>query len=150
MLSPGDLAPDFSAATDGSGTVRLSELRGRKVVLYFYPRDSTPGCTLEACAFRDAEPDLDARNAVVLGVSTDSVGSHDRFKARHGLPFRLVSDPDRTICEAYGAWREKTLFGKRYMGIVRSTVVIGEDGRIEAVYDKVKVRGHVQAVLEAL
>ena len=150
MLAVGDLAPDFTAQTDGGDEVKLSDLRGQRVVLYFYPKDSTPGCTLEACAFRDAQADFSTKDAVILGVSADSVKSHDRFSARHELPFRLVSDPDHSIAESYGAWREKTLFGKKYMGIVRSTFVIGKDGRLEAVYDKVKVLGHVAEVLAQL
>lgn len=120
------------------------------MVLYFYPKDGTSGCTAEACAFRDARPNFTARNAVILGVSPDSVKSHDRFKAKHGLPFRLVSDPDHLIAESYGAWREKRLYGRRYMGVVRSTFVIDEEGTIQAVFDNVRVRGHVATVLESL
>ncbi len=150
MPSLGDLAPDFAATTDGGESIRLSELRGTKVVLYFYPRDGTSGCTTEACSFRDAQPGFAARNALILGVSPDSVKSHDRFTAKHGLPFRLVSDPDHAIAESYGAWREKSLYGKRYMGVARTTFVIDEVGRIEAAFDKVKVRGHVSEVLDSL
>jgi len=150
MLAAGDPAPDFSAETDGGGQIQLSDLRGQRVVLYFYPRDSTPGCTLEACAFRDAHEEFCAKNCVIIGVSADSIKSHERFSARHHLPFRLVSDPDHTISESYGAWRQKTLFGRKYMGIVRSTFVIGADGRIEASYDQVKVVGHVGEVLAGL
>lgn len=150
MASAGDLAPDFEAGTDGGGSVRLSDFRGKKVVLYFYPKDGTSGCTAEACAFRDARSEFEARNAVILGVSPDSVKAHDRFKARHDLPFDLVSDPDHAITESYGAWREKSLYGKRYMGVVRSTFVIDEEGSIQAVFDNVRVRGHVANVLETL
>ena len=150
MLAAGDPAPDFSAETDGGGQIQLSDLRGQRVVLYFYPRDSTPGCTFEACAFRDAHEEFCAKNCVIIGVSADSIKSHERFSARHHLPFRLVSDPDHTISESYGAWRQKTLFGRKYMGIVRSTFVIGADGRIEASYDQVKVVGHVGEVLASL
>jgi len=150
MLAAGDPAPDFSAETDGGGQIQLSDLRGQRVVLYFYPRDSTPGCTFEACAFRDAHEEFCAKNCVIIGVSADSIKSHERFSARHHLPFRLVSDPDHTISESYGAWRQKTLFGRKYMGIVRSTFVIGADGRIEASYDQVKVVGHVGEVLAGL
>ncbi len=119
-------------------------------MLYFYPKDGTSGCTAEACAFRDARSEFEARNAVILGVSPDSVKAHDRFKARHDLPFDLVSDPDHAITESYGAWREKSLYGKRYMGVVRSTFVIDEEGTIQAVFDNVRVRGHVANVLETL
>ena len=150
MLADGDPAPDFSAETNGGGQIQLSDLRGQRVVLYFYPRDSTPGCTFEACAFRDAHEEFCAKNCVIIGVSADSIKSHERFSARHHLPFRLVSDPDHTISESYGAWRQKTLFGRKYMGIVRSTFVIGADGRIEASYDQVKVVGHVGEVLASL
>ena len=150
MLALGDLAPDFSARTDGGDRIQLSDLRGRRVVLFFYPKDSTPGCTLEACAFRDAHQEFTAKNCVVLGVSADSIKSHERFGTRHKLPFRLVSDPDHAIAESYGAWRQKTLFGRKYMGIVRSTYVIGEDGTIMAAYDRVKVVGHVAEVLTNL
>lgn len=150
MLQPGDRAPDFSAGTDGGGTVRLADLRGSKVVLYFYPKDSTPGCTKEACDFRDALPDIEARNAVVLGVSGDSAKSHDRFSQRLRLPFRLVCDGDHRIARAYGAWRQKKLFGRTYMGIVRSTFVIDESGTIQASFDRVRVRGHVAEVLATL
>ena len=150
MLAAGDPAPDFSAETDGGGQIQLSDLRGQRVVLYFYPRDSTPGCTFEACAFRDAHEEFCAKNCVIIGVSADSIKSHERFSARHHLPFRLVSDPDHTISESYGAWRQKTLFGRKYMGIVRSTFVIGADGRIEASYDQVKVVGHIGEVLANL
>ena len=150
MLQPGDPAPDFEAETDGGGTLRLADLRGKKVVLYFYPKDNTPGCTFEALSFRDAQPEFAAKNAVILGVSADSVRSHDRFKAMHNLPFRLLSDRDHAIAEAYGAWREKKLFGRKYMGIVRSTYLIDEHGRIEATCDKVRVHGHAADVLERL
>lgn len=144
------MAPDFTADTDGGGSVTLSDLRGRKVILYFYPKDSTPGCTIEACSFRDAADNFAAKNAVILGASADSVKSHDRFKARHQLAFQLISDQDHSIAEAYGAWREKKLFGRKYMGVVRSTFVIDEEGRIASIFDKVKVRNHVSEVLAVL
>ena len=150
MLAAGDPAPDFTAEADGGHTVRLADLRGKKVILYFYPKDSTPGCTTEACDFRDSESRFAAKNAVILGVSCDSLKSHERFKAKHGLPFALLSDGDHAIAEAYGTWREKSLYGKRYMGSVRSTFVIDEHGVIQAVYDRVKVRGHVDAVAASL
>lgn len=150
MLNVGDPAPDFTVATDGGGTLRLADLRGQRVVLYFYPRDNTPGCTTEACDFRDAAPRFADKNAVILGISTDSVQSHDRFKAKQELPFPLLSDTNREISEAYGTWRQKSLYGKKFMGMVRSTFVIDEQGIIAAVYDKVRVKGHVEAVLNAL
>ena len=145
----GEPAPDFSGPT-GGGTLRLSDLRGQRVVLYFYPRDHTPGCTAEACAFRDAHADFSAENCAVVGVSTDTAGSHRRFRSRHSLPFRLVSDRDQAIAKAYGVWREKLLFGRKFWGTVRSTFVIDEGGRIRAAFDRVRVAGHVEQVLAAL
>jgi len=147
MLKAGDKAPDFTAETDGGDTVSLKDFRGQKVVLYFYPKDNTPGCTTEACDFRDNAKELDARNAVVLGVSPDSVKSHDKFKAKFELPFPLVSDPDHEIAEAFGVWQEKSMYGKKYMGIVRSTFLIDEKGKISDVWEKVRVKGHVADVL---
>lgn len=146
----GATAPDFSAPTDGGGAVRLKDLRGKKVVLYFYPKDNTPGCTTESCDFRDAQAKFDAKDAVILGVSPDSVKSHDKFKQKFELPFALISDEDHKIAEAYGVWQEKSMYGRKYMGIVRSTFVIDEKGKIAAIYDKVKVKGHVADVLEKI
>ncbi len=148
MIQIGATAPDFTAPTDGGGTVRLKGLRGKKVVLYFYPKDNTPGCTTESCDFRDAQAKFDAKDAVILGVSPDSVKSHDKFKQKFELPFTLISDEDHKIAEAYGVWQEKSMYGRKYMGIVRSTFVIDEKGKIAAIYDKVKVKGHVADVLE--
>ena len=150
MLKVGDTAPDFEAQTDCGRRVRLSDYRGQKVILYFYPKDSTPGCMLEACSFRSVHGEFIAKNAVILGVSGDSVESHERFKARHNLPFPLLSDPNRTIAAAYGAWRKKNLVGIGFMWPARSTFVIDEEGRIEAVYDNVNVLGHASRVLEGL
>ncbi len=150
QLAVGDRAPDFSAPVSGGGTVRLSQLRGGTVVLYFYPRDGTAGCTREACDFRDARDDFAAVGCTILGVSADSVWSHEKFRARHGLPFQLVCDRDHAICEAYGVWREKVLFGRRYKGTVRTTFVIDGHGMIRAVFDRVRVRGHVARVLQSV
>lgn len=147
MLSVGDKAPDFTATTDGGETVSLKGLKGQKVVLYFYPKDNTPGCTTEACDFRDNYAAFQEKGAVVLGVSPDSVKSHDKFKAKFELPFPLLADEDHSIAEAYGAWQEKSMYGKKYMGIQRSTFVIDEKGKIAEVYGKVKVKGHVDDVL---
>lgn len=149
-LRVGDIAPDFEGKTDGGGVIRLSDHRGKKVVVYFYPKDSTPGCMLEACSFRSAQPQFAAKNAVILGISADSTESHERFKARHALPFRLVSDPDHTIARSYGAWRKRSLLGIGFMWLVRSTFVVDEEGRIDAIYDRVNVLGHVTQVLEDL
>ena len=145
----GDDAPDFEAPTDGGGSLRLSSLRGRKVVLYFYPKDDTPGCTREAEGFRDNLAALSAAGVAVIGVSRDSVKRHDAFKAKHDLGFRLVSDEDGAICEAYGVWVEKKNYGRTYMGIERATFLIGTDGEIARVWRKVRVAGHVEAVTEA-
>jgi len=149
----GKKAPDFSAPTDGSGTLKLSALRGKPVVLYFYPKDDTPGCTTEACGFRDAMPDFKKLKAQVIGVSKDTVAKHDKFKAKYELPFPLVSDEDGKICEKYGTWIEKSLYGRKYMGIDRATFLIDKDGAVARVWRKVKVAGHVgdvQAALKAL
>ena len=145
----GKTAPDFTLARDGGGQVTLPELRGKTVVLYFYPKDDTPGCTKEACGFRDALPDFSGIDALVLGVSKDSVAKHDKFKAKYELPFTLLSDEDGQACEAYGTWVEKSMYGRKYMGIDRGTFLIDEDGRLRAEWRKVKVPGHVDAVLQA-
>ncbi|MFZ4578562.1 MAG: peroxiredoxin [Myxococcota bacterium] len=149
----GTLAPDFDLAADNGTRVRLSELRGRPVVLYFYPRDNTSGCTTEACDFRDREPQWRGQagtGAVVLGVSGDSVESHAKFKAKFGLPFLLLADPSHQMMETYGAWGEKTLYGKKSLGTIRSTLLIDRDGKVAAAWPKVTVNGHVDKVLEAL
>jgi peroxiredoxin Q/BCP len=142
-------APPFALKTDGGGEVSLDALRGRRVVLYFYPKDDTSGCTREACDFRDAMAEFDAAGAVVIGVSPDGVESHDRFRRKHGLPFRLASDPDHKVAEAYGVWVEKSMYGRKYMGVERATFLIDENGRIARIWRKVKVPGHVGEVLAA-
>ncbi len=147
-LNEGDKAPDFKVATDGGGTVSLKEYKGKKVVLYFYPKDSTPGCTTEACGFREALPDFSKIDAEIIGVSRDSVKRHDSFKAKYELPFTLASDEDGTLCEAYGVWIEKMNYGRKYMGIERSTFLIDEQGRIAKIWRKVRVNKHVEKVLE--
>ena len=150
MLKEGTVAPDFTLEADGGTTVSLSDYRGSNVVLYFYPKDNTPGCTTEACNFRDDYSDLLAAGAIVLGVSPDSVKSHDRFKSKFELPFPLLSDPDHTVAEAYGAWGEKKMYGKTYMGIIRATYIIDAEGMIAKVFPKVKPKNHSQEVLAAL
>jgi len=150
-LEVGTVAPDFVAKTqDEAMTIKLSSLRGKRVVLYFYPKDNTPGCTTEACDFRDHLAVIEEKNAVILGVSPDSSKSHAGFASKFDLPFTLVADPDREIANLYGVYREKTSYGKTAMGIVRSTFVIDEEGKIARIYDKVKVDGHVHAVAEFL
>lgn len=148
-VNPGDTAPDFTMPTDGGGTVTLSGLKGRKVVLYFYPKDDTPGCTKEASGFRDTMPDFSALEAEIIGISKDTVASHDRFKAKHGLNFRLACDADGKVCEDYGVWVEKSMYGRKYMGIERATFLIDGAGVVRRVWRKVTVPGHVEEVLEA-
>lgn len=149
-LAEGDPAPDFTMPTDGGGTVSLAGLRGERLVLYFYPKDDTPGCTKEACAFADAMPDFSALGVRIVGVSKDPVGRHDRFKAKYGLPFTLASDADGSVCEAFGVWVQKKLYGREYMGIERATFLIDAGGTVERIWRKVKVPGHAEAVLDAV
>lgn len=144
------MAPDFALDTDGGDTVRLADLRGRRVVLYFYPKDDTSGCTKEACGFRDAKQDFDARDAVILGVSPDGVASHERFRDKYDLNFPLLADTDHSVAEAYGAWGKKKLYGREYEGVLRSTFLIGADGRIEKIYRKVRPDQHAGEVLAGL
>jgi peroxiredoxin Q/BCP len=146
----GDKAPDFTMPTDGNGSVTLSELRGKPVVLYFYPKDDTTGCTAEACGFRDNVPAYGKTGVVVIGVSRDSVASHDRFKAKYELPFILASDGDGKVTEAYGVWVEKSMYGRKYMGIDRSTFLIDKDGVVRGEWRKVRVPGHVAEVVKAV
>ena len=146
----GDLAPDFSLPTDSGETVKLSDFRGRRVILYFYPKDDTSGCTAQACGFRDAYGAIEARGAVVLGVSPDGVASHQRFKAKHGLPFPLLVDEDHRVAEAYGAWGTKSMYGRSYEGVLRSHVVIGPDGRIEDLRLKVSPADSVRQAVAAV
>ena len=150
MLKVGEKAPEFTAVTDTGAEISLSSLRGKKVVLYFYPRDNTPGCTTEACDFRDRAEALAAKDAVVLGVSTDTVASHEKFKAKHALPFTLLADPERELVNAYGVYQEKKQYGRSFMGTVRTTFVIDEGGTITSVFEKVKVKDHADAVLASL
>jgi peroxiredoxin Q/BCP len=149
-IEPGQRAPAFTLSADDGSQVRLAELRGRSVVLYFYPRDDTPGCTREACAFRDQQAGLRSLGAIVLGVSADSIASHRRFRDKHRLNFPLLADVDHKIAEKYGAWREKYLYGKKSIGIQRSTFLIDADGKVARVWKSVKVDGHDKQVLEAL
>lgn len=146
MVSTGDPAPDFTLPADDGATVRLSDLRGRRVVLYFYPKDDTSGCTTQACELRDDLPRFREANAVVLGVSPDPVASHVKFKKKYDLNFPLLADEDHAVAEAYGVWKEKSMYGRKYMGIERSTFVIDTEGRIEQAWRKVKPRGHSELV----
>ncbi len=146
----GQDAPDFTLPSDAGGETALRSLRGRKVVLYFYPKDDTSGCTTQACEFRDAWADVQAAGAIVLGVSPDGVASHGKFRAKYELPFPLLADEDHRVAEAYGVWGEKSMYGRTYEGILRTTFVIDERGRISHVFEKVKPKGHAAAVLAAL
>ena len=150
MVDVGEKAPEFSMATDGGGTVSLTGLKGKKVVLYFYPKDDTPGCTKEACAFRDAMPDFSGIDAEIIGVSKDPVAKHDKFKAKYDLPFTLASDEESDICEQFGVWVEKNMYGRKYMGIERATFLIDGEGVVRNIWRKVKVPGHAEVVLEAV
>lgn len=146
-LKEGKKAPAFSAEADDVGKVSLKDLKGKKVVLYFYPKDMTSGCTQQACDFRDMYSQFKKKGIQVIGVSKDSIESHQKFRTKYKLPFPLLADEDQTLCKAFGVWKEKSLYGRKFMGIVRTTFVINEDGEIEKIYPKVKVNGHVKEVL---
>lgn len=146
MPQVGKRAPAFDLPAVAGGRLKLSSLKGKKVVLYFYPKDNTPGCTTEACNFRDRHARLQSADTVVLGVSPDSVASHEKFAAKFELPFTLLSDPDHAVCEKYGVWVEKNMYGKKSMGVQRATFLIDREGKIAAVWPKVKVEGHVDEV----
>ena len=145
-LQTGQPAPDFTCATDRGGEMTLSDLHGQYVVLYFYPKDDTPGCTKEACGFNDALQDFKSLNAEIVGVSKDTVSKHDKFKDKYGLNFTLISDENGDVCEKYGTWVEKNMYGRKYMGIERATFLINPDGTIAKIWRKVKVKGHVDEV----
>ena len=149
-LKEGDQAPEFTAPINGGGRISLADFKGKNVVLYFYPRDDTPGCTKEACAFRDHFAAFKKKGAVVLGVSVDSVKSHDKFLDKFKLPFTLVADEDKKIVQAYGVWGEKTFMGRKYLGTYRVTFLIGPDGRIKKIWPQVKPEEHAEEVLAAL
>lgn len=149
-LKVGDMAPDFSTTTDAGKPVKLADFRGRRVILYFYPKDDTPGCTKQACSFRDSYAEIEQKNAVVLGVSPDDEASHAKFKSKYDLPFPLLVDEDHAIAEAYGVWGEKTNYGRTYMGIVRSHFVIDETGKLAAVHYNVKPEASLPESLAVL
>jgi len=149
-LEIGKPAPDFSLPTDGGGTLSLSALKGKAVVLYFYPKDDTSGCTAEACAFQESLPDFSGINAAIVGVSKDSPAKHDKFKAKYNLAFPLVSDEEGTLCEAYGTWVEKSMYGRKYFGIERATFLIDAEGVLRKAWRKVKVTGHAKEVMAAV
>ena len=149
-LEIGDKAPDFTLPTDGAGTVRLSDLKGQHVVLYFYPKDDTSGCTAEACQFRDLFPKFGRSDAVVIGISRDPIASHDKFKKKYKLPFTLAADEQGKVTERYGVWVQKSMYGRKYMGIERSTFLVDGKGVIRGIWRKVKVPGHAEEVLNAI
>lgn len=149
-LNHGDLAPEIELPTDTGEPFRLSELRGKNVILYFYPKADTPGCTKEACEFRDLSPKIAEANTVVVGVSPDTSAAQAKFKQKFGLPFVLLADKEHRAAEAYGVWKEKSMYGKKYMGVERTTFVIDPDGKIAKVFHKVKVEGHAEEVLAGL
>ena len=150
MPEAGEPAPDFTLPSADGGTVSLGDLRGKRVILYFYPKDDTPGCTTEACGFRDAWPELQEAGVVVLGISKDSPRSHEKFANKYGLPFTLLSDEDHAVAGRYGVWQQKSLYGKAYMGMARTTFYIRPDGLIGHVWQQVKPAGHAQRILEYL
>jgi thioredoxin-dependent peroxiredoxin len=149
-LSVGTHAPNFDLPRDGGGRASLSQFEGKPVVLFFYPKDDTTGCTAESIAFSKLEPEFAAANTVVIGMSPDSVKSHDKFVKKHDLSVMLVSDEDKTTLEAYGVWKEKSMYGKKYMGVERTTMLLDSEGRIEKIWPKVKVDGHAEEVLNAV
>jgi len=150
MLKEGDKAPAFTLNDSNGKKISLKDLLGKKVVLYFYPKDNTSGCTKEACDFRDAHPDFKKYNSVILGVSADSEKSHQGFAGKFKLPFTLLSDPEKVVIQKYDVWKEKSLYGKKYMGIERTTFVIDEKGKISKIFPKVKVEGHIEKILEVI
>ncbi len=149
-LNIGDAAPDFTMPTDGDGEVSLKDFKGQKLVLYFYPKDDTPGCTREACGFKDTLEDFNTLNTAIIGISKCSVAKHDKFKAKYDLNFPLASDENSDVCERYGTWVEKNMYGRKYMGIERATFLIDENGKIAQIWRKVKVKEHIQAVKDAV
>lgn len=150
MPDVGSAAPDFELPGDGGKTITLSALKGQNVVVYFYPKDDTPGCTKEAIAFSEHKADFDALDTVIIGVSKDTVAKHDKFKAKHDLTVDLASDEDGGMIEDYGVWVEKAMYGKKYMGIERATYLIDKEGIVQNIWRKVKVKGHAEAVLDAV
>jgi peroxiredoxin Q/BCP len=150
MLKENDIAPDFTLTADDGSEVTLSDLRGRKVILYFYPKDDTPGCTTQACAIRDQWSEFQEKGAQIFGVSPDSVASHVKFREKYQLPFPLLADTEHQVAEAYGVWKEKSMYGRKYWGNERTTFIIDEEGRVAKIFPKVKPAEHAELVLKAL
>lgn len=149
-LKEGDKAPEFDTPSSTKKNISLKSYKGQNVVLYFYPKDDTPGCTVQACGFRDSFKDIEKLNAVILGVSPDGYNSHEKFIKKFKLPFILLSDEDKKICQDYGVWQEKSMYGRKYFGVARTTFIIGKDGKIAKIFEKVKPEGHNKEVIEAL
>jgi peroxiredoxin Q/BCP len=149
-LNVGDKAPEFKLKNDAGEEIALKDFKGKNVILYFYPKDDTPGCTKEACDFRDNTKVFDKKDTVIVGMSPDSVESHVKFKKKYGLPFQLLSDPEKKTLEAYGVWKEKSMYGRKYMGVERTTFVIDGKGKISKIFPKVSVTGHIEDVLAQL
>jgi len=149
-LTTGDKAPDFKLKNDEGDDIALKDFKGKTVILYFYPKDDTPGCTKEACDFRDTQKVFKKKDTVIIGVSPDSVESHVKFKKKYGLPFQLLSDPEKKMLESYGVWKEKSMYGRTYMGVERSTFVIDGKGKISKIFPKVSVTGHIEEVLASI
>lgn len=149
-LNIGDQAPEFTLPTDGDGEVSLSDFKGKKLVLYFYPKDNTPGCTKQACGFNEALKSFENLNAAIVGISKDSVKKHDNFKNKYNLSFPLASDENGDVCERYGVWKEKSMYGKKFMGIERTTFLIDENGKIAKIWRKVKVKDHIEDVQKTI
>ena len=147
-LKEGDIAPDFEARDESGNTIKLSDMRGKKVVLYFYPKDNTPGCTAESCNLRDNYDDLKKAGYVVLGISSDNEKSHQKFIDKYDLPFHLIADTEKEVHDAYGTWVEKSMYGRKYMGTARTTFLIDENGKIEKIIDKVKTKDHTSQILD--
>lgn len=150
MISEGDRSPEFSLQADDNSVVTSDSLKGKKAILFFYPKDDTSGCTKEACAFRDAVPEFGKIDAIVLGVSPDDIDSHRKFKKKYELPYKLLVDENHRLADAFGVWKEKSLYGRKYMGIERTTVILDKNGRVARIFPKVKVPGHVQEVERAV
>ena len=150
MLKIGDKAPDFKLTADSGEILSLKDYKGKKIILYFYPKDMTSGCTQEACDFRDSIKKFEKKNTVVIGVSPDDTKSHLKFKDKYDLPFTLLSDESKKMLEDYGVWQEKSMYGRKYMGVVRTTLIIDEKGKIEKIFEKVKVPGHIAELLDTI
>ena len=150
MLKTGDKAPEFTLISDSGEKINLKDYKGKKVILYFYPKDNTSGCTKEACDFRDSIKIFSRKNTVIIGVSKDSTESHGKFKSKYGLPFTLLSDESADVMKKYGVWEEKSMYGKKYMGTERTTFIINEKGIIESVFNKVQVNGHIQELINSI